>query len=105
RNLRAFGTVKDWGSDLNLSGSDYQPGNLAALEEGNLTALEGEPAASQRPDAPAPSSAPPPSERACNGKGKIVLILVLLALLGGATGAYLTGQLPPAVMKVLPQLK
>ncbi len=104
-NLSGFDTVKDWGSDLNLSGSDYQPGNLAALEEGNLAALEEERAASQRPDSAVSSSAPPASERAGKGKGKIVLILVLLALLGGATGAYLTGQLPPAVMKVLPQVK
>jgi serine/threonine-protein kinase len=105
-NLGGFDAVKDWGTDLNLpAGADYQPGNLAALEEGNLAALEDERGASQRPRQPTPSSVPALADKTAKGRGGIILVLVLLALLGGVTGAYLTGQLPPSVMKALPKLK
>ncbi|NLE86774.1 MAG: serine/threonine protein kinase [Myxococcales bacterium] len=113
-NLGSFDAPKDWSTDLGL-GADlstgdqaayrYEPGNLAALEEGGLAALEEGPESAPG-SAPAPShvsDGPPelPEERP--RRGGLIALLVVLALLGGATGAYFAGALPAPLQNALPR--
>ncbi len=114
-NLGSFDAAKDWSADLGLGGElstgdsaayRYEPGNLAALEEGGLAALEEGPESAPG-SAPAPldaREAPPelPEERPAR-RGGLIALLVVLALLGGATGAYFAGALPAPLQNALPR--
>lgn len=115
-NLGSFDGPKDWSADLGLGAGSakgdstdyqYQPGNLAALEEGGLAALEDpEPAPGSAPGADATILEPNPElpEERPAGRGGLIALLVVLALLGGATGAYFAGALPAPLQKALPRL-
>jgi eukaryotic-like serine/threonine-protein kinase len=126
-NLGTFQTT-DWAANLNLgsapssAGADYQPGNLAALEEEELAALEDEALhlsaideldEPTRPSSPSPtaqlstaqlSTEPVVHEAPTRSRGGLIAVLILLALFGGATGAYFAGALPPALQEALPRI-
>lgn len=107
----------DWGSSLGLSSAPKAAGDLGAgLDLGNLSLLEEDRAAShpeiERPvefRIPEDSRIPLEEMREIeaaqrgggSGKTKVVLFLLILFLVGGAGGAYMSGAIPSHLIKTL----
>ncbi len=113
----------DWGSSLGLSSTSLPTGPEGGFDIGNLSALEEDravleekrrashPEIDRPPEVHIPAEAPLPLEEMREieaaqrgrggGKTKMVLFLLVLFLFGGAGGAYLSGAVPPHIIKKL----